>query len=389
MTLGVVDDVILGGGCAGLSLAVAMNRHLPERRVVIVEPRTEYVNDRTWCYWSLDAHPFEDAVAHRWSRWTARYGGTVHMHESAELNYCEIPSDAFYRLALNELEGAPQVELRFGTSAGEVTEHDDYAVVETSGGPIRAQRVHDSRPPKATDPATGDLVQHFVGIRVKSSEPCFDPSTATLMDFDVPQELGIHFFYVLPYDETHALVEATFLSPSLLDAATYHSAIEDYLSERYDLDSYQPLHSEQGAIPMSAKPLPARLSDRVYRIGTAGGLVKPSTGYAFLAIQRWSDAFAQRLAHEELPAPPEPRSSSSRFLDAVFLRVLRHHPARAPELFARLFERVDPMALVRFLNDRATIADRLQVMGAMPTGLFLKEVWPRRRYSAASWAGSV
>ena len=64
-------------------------------------------------------------------------------------------------------------------------------------------------------------------------------------------------------------------------------------------------------IPMCAAHTPARASRRVYRIGTSGGLVRPSTGYAFLAIQRSTQAFADRLARSPLAAPPEPRDRTA------------------------------------------------------------------------------
>ena len=46
------DLVILGGGCAGLSLAMRLAK-LGEQcpQTIIVEPRERYVNDRTWGFW--------------------------------------------------------------------------------------------------------------------------------------------------------------------------------------------------------------------------------------------------------------------------------------------------------------------------------------------------
>jgi lycopene beta-cyclase len=46
------DLIILGGGCAGLSLA----RRLSELgedcpQTVILESRSSYTDDRTWCFW--------------------------------------------------------------------------------------------------------------------------------------------------------------------------------------------------------------------------------------------------------------------------------------------------------------------------------------------------
>jgi lycopene beta-cyclase len=43
------DVLILGGGCAGLSLAVALAERAPAMRVDTLEARMDYTRDRTWC----------------------------------------------------------------------------------------------------------------------------------------------------------------------------------------------------------------------------------------------------------------------------------------------------------------------------------------------------
>ena len=54
------DLIIIGGGCSGLSLAAALCRlavqpeHVP--RTLIVEPRSRYTNDRSWCFWAQADH---------------------------------------------------------------------------------------------------------------------------------------------------------------------------------------------------------------------------------------------------------------------------------------------------------------------------------------------
>ena len=70
-----------------------------------------------------------------------------------------------------------------------------------------------------------------------------------------------------------------------------------------------------------------------------GWLVKPSTGYAFLAIQRFSDAFAARLAARPLVAPAAtgPAFDSQRCLTGSFSRsspsARRRHPPFSPACF--------------------------------------------------------
>ena len=56
--------IIIGGGCAGLSLAyeLQINKKLETKSLAIIEPRTDYKRDKTWSFWKVTDHNFEDCV---------------------------------------------------------------------------------------------------------------------------------------------------------------------------------------------------------------------------------------------------------------------------------------------------------------------------------------
>jgi lycopene beta-cyclase len=229
------DVVILGGGLAGLSLAVRLARE-PALRVLVVEPRPEYRRDRTWCYWRIHDHPFRDAVAARWERWEVMRDGEEGVvrtvQASAALPYEMIPADRLYDAARAVLNAAPSIELRTGRRAIAVNEGPEAVEIETDGGTVRAGLVFDSRPPPPGVP--GDLVQRFLGQEVRTERPVFDPATVTLMDFAVPARPGVvHFLYVLPTSPTTALVEDTWLAPADAELPDYRASIRDYLASRF------------------------------------------------------------------------------------------------------------------------------------------------------------
>ncbi len=376
------DDVILGGGCAGLSLALRLARvSRGSRRIAVVEPRREFPRDRTWCFWRTGRHPFEAAVAHSWERWAVRAGGRRVVRGSTRYPYQQIPSDAFARLALAELARAPGVDLLLGTRAGAIEARRHAVRVETEARTLWSSRVHDGRPVGREVFGPG-LLQHFVGLHVRTERPVFDPRTVTLMDFDGQVGSGIRFVYVLPRSAHEALVEATVFSERPERGERYRNSIERHLAERYGVTRFEVLDDERGVLPMTGFRPPPTGSRRIVRLGTAAGLVRPSTGYAFLAIQRWSDAWTARLASAALPAPPKARGRVTRSLDAIFVSYLRRNPELAPELFLRLFKRVPAEALVRFLSDTASWSDRTRVVAAMPTLPFLRQAWRGR----AEWA---
>ena len=47
------DYIIIGGGCAGLTLAYELEYHdkLKNKTLAIIEKRDEYKRDKTWSYW--------------------------------------------------------------------------------------------------------------------------------------------------------------------------------------------------------------------------------------------------------------------------------------------------------------------------------------------------
>ena len=49
------DYIIIGGGCAGLSLAyeLEIKGKLNDKTLAIIEPRKEYKRDKTWSFWKV------------------------------------------------------------------------------------------------------------------------------------------------------------------------------------------------------------------------------------------------------------------------------------------------------------------------------------------------
>jgi lycopene beta-cyclase len=216
------------------------------------------------------------------------------------------------------------------------------------------------------------LQQHFAGRFIETQEPAFDPGAVTLMDFDVP-EPGPHFAYVLPFDERHALVEDTWMTAEPHPPAVYERCLDVYIRERLGLAEHRVLGTEAGVIPMTTEDVTPHHSVRVIPIGLRGGLARPSTGYAFLAIQRHARELARRVVSTELPEPPPVRPSYQQFMDRVFLNVLEQQSHEAGALFLRLFKGSEPDTLVRFLSEVGSVRDLLSVMTTLRSVSFTRE----------------
>ena len=374
------DILIVGAGCAGLSLAVhLLEAGVTDRRIVLVDHRVQFPRDHTWCYWDVADHPFKDCVSHEWKQWrVASEAGEV-LCRSNKHPYQHIPADAFYASALSKITQSQNVELRLGEKVLDLRDTQNNVIVQTDKNLLNAEEVFDSRP--RTLPASEGrstevrLLQHFVGSFIHMSEPVFETDTVTLMDFQPNKREGIHFIYLLPYSRTEALVEATWISHNPLARTNYHEAIKSYLHRMYGNADYHVLGAEWGKIPMYSASMPLRPSRRVYNIGLAGGLARPSTGYAFLAIQRFSAKLAQNIRLKRLPEEVAPWRLRTRFLDRVFLSYLQNHPDAAHAIFLDLFKGVESDRLARFLSDAGNLVDDLKVILAMPKWPMTKEAF--------------
>lgn len=372
------DAIILGGGCAGLTLAVELARRGCPGRILIVESRKAYERDRTWSYWNVMPHSFQDCVTHRWNAWSVRVGSREARQRASAYAYEQIPADRFYASACKRLESAPGVTFWRGTLAAGPRAIAGGFAVDTSRGRVSSPLVFDSRPPiRSTDPPP--LTQHFLGWHLRAHDPVFDPSCAVLMDFSTEPGSEIGFSYILPYSEREALVETTALSPDpFFDDDGAERSLRDYLARRLGIGHCDVGFRERGAIPMGPPVQTApRMPAGYYPIGIRGGLVRPSTGYAFLAIQRWSQQCADAVVAGRLDAiPRRPYSAVSAWLDGIFLQRLRDEPTATPETFLGLFGKAGAAATARFLSDCAGPRDYFEVIASLPT-------WPFLRLAAA------
>ncbi|MFI6638995.1 lycopene cyclase family protein [Streptomyces sp. NPDC050504] len=350
-----LDAVIVGGGASGLGLAHHLLRS-PPLSFAVIEPPDGPARppERTWCYWTGRSDPFEDAVSASWTRLRVHGadGGPVTVDPSP-LRYRMLRSTRFERLVHDRMADAPGARLVRAT-AGAVRTAPDAVEVRCMAPDgrtltLRARHLFDSRPPRTVPPARTLLWQHFRGWFVRTATDRFDPEVADLMDFRVPQPRhGLAFGYVLPLAPDRALVEYTEFSRAPLTHDAYETALRHYTRDVLRLGALSVDRTEQGVIPMTDARFPHRTGRATFRIGTAGGATRPSTGYTFAAAARHGAAIAAALhGNRRVPAPHGRRALA---MDAVMLRALDTGRVDGPDFFTRLFRTVPPARLLRFLD---------------------------------------
>ena len=92
------DYIIIGGGCAGLSLAyeLEINEKLKDKTLAIIEPRTEYKKDKTWSFWKVTPHNFDDCVKKSWKNFTINIPKKTNHLECVNYPYQSVDSCLLY-----------------------------------------------------------------------------------------------------------------------------------------------------------------------------------------------------------------------------------------------------------------------------------------------------
>tara|TARA_B100001093_G_C26816603_1_gene1010017 strand:- start:869 stop:1939 length:1071 start_codon:yes stop_codon:yes gene_type:complete len=347
------DYIIIGGGCAGLSLAYELEIHdkLKEKTLAIIENRIQYKRDKTWSFWKVLDHNFEDCVIKSWNNFTINTSESFHELNSNLFPYQSVDSGKFYEKI--NLKLSDNSNIKFFKNLNEINSVNSIIFNSLFKG----------------EPKKSELWQHFQGIEIETPKDIFDDEILNLMDFNCDQRNDVHFFYTLPFNKNRALIETTWLSgledQSLMD---YDLQLENYIKNNLGIKDYKINYEEKGAIPLFYPS--TEKNSKVINIGSAGGMTRLSTGYTFLNIQEHSKYLRKNLEKIE---SKELYSLGKKyeFLDKIFLKVLKNNPEKMPEIFYKIFQN-SANTVIKFLSNKSNIFEDLKIIGKMPKIIFLK-----------------
>jgi len=350
------DYIIIGGGCAGLSLAYELEVHekLKDKTPAIIEPRQEYKKDKTWSFWKVVPHNFDDCVKKNWENFSINIPGKTNYLECKNYPYQSIDSGLFYQKINNRLKENKNIS--FFKDITEINTRNSF--IFNSVPEIKKNHLN--------------LWQHFCGVEIETKNNFFDEEIFNLMDFDCEQRESVHFFYTLPYSKNKALIETTWLSRMNDNSQKdYDNQIKEYIEKHLKIKSYEIYYKEEGAIPLF---YPSNKNEKnKINIGTAGGMTRLSTGYTFLNIQEHSKYIRENIKNISNTQRFE-INKKYQFLDEIFLRVLSEHPDKMSDIFFNMFK-TSPRSVIKFLSNKSNFFEDLSIILRMPKLTFIKSLF--------------
>ena len=350
------DYIIIGGGCAGLSLAyeLQINNKLKEKTLAIIETRDEYKRDKTWSFWKVFDHSFEDCVIKSWNNFSINTLEGFRELINKPFPYQSIDSGKFYKKIISKLSSNSNVS--FFKSLHEI--NSKKSLIFNS---VFKDKLDKTK-----------LWQHFQGIEIETSKDIFDDEIVNLMDFNCDQKNDVHFFYTLPFSKNTALIETTWLSDlenqSLMN---YDLQLENYIKNNLGIKNYKINFIEKGAIPLFYSDF--KNDGKTINIGSAGGMTRLSTGYTFLNIQEHSKYIVKNI---DTIGKTKAYNIGRKYqlLDKIFLKVLENHPEKMPNIFFNMFKTSSNTA-IKFLSNKSNVFEDINIISKMPKLIFMKALF--------------
>ena len=377
------DIIIAGAGAAGLSLLWHLLNSRSDKvrnaSILIADQSLTPSNDKTWCFWDSESMPFADLVHHTWNQLEVKAHGQLFSGDLKRHKYhCMRSVD--YAENILKLAGRCDNVTLLETGIDGFSNDGTRALMQAGGKTYSASWIFQSalKPPGFHESRVDiSLMQHFLGWEIETVNPLFDPHKATLMDFDIDQDNGLAFMYLLPFSENIALIEHTLFTSELLTDEQYEEGIRSYLESAFGLKEgdYTIVRKEKGIIPMEDRRYATEWCERVFNTGTVGGLTKPSTGYTFTRIHRQSAEIVEALEKNRKPGPGQASEYRFRVYDMMLLYILETYPDTSVTIFRELFKRNSFDRILEFLEEKTSFPQELAIFASLPYTPFFRAIW--------------
>jgi lycopene beta-cyclase len=375
------DVVIVGGGLAGGLIALALHRHAPGCRFLLVEAGRTLGGHHRWSWFETDIRPAARGLMAGFALngWDEGYDITFPgLGRTLPTAYRSLASTEFHRALMTEL---PAARVMLETKAASL---DAAGVTLADGTRIAAKRVIDCRPFRSSKHLAGGW-QVFLGQHFKCETP-HGLTRPVIMDASVDQ-LAPHgngeayrFVYVLPLSADEVFIEDTYYADQpRMDAEVLKGRVAEYAIRNGWKGEV--IDQEAGILPViSGGDFAAAAAEvaipGVALAGARGGFSHPLTSYTLpfavdnaLAIA-WLIARRPELSGADLAAFCA-RRARRHWRATAYYRMLSRMLFEAAEPGKRVvvfehFYALQGRLVERFYAGRSTWPDRLRILTGKP-----------------------
>ncbi len=373
------DYIFAGNGLAALMTLreMAVSNKFSDKTILIIDPDEKKINDKTWCFWEKPNGDFDSIVSKKWDKALFANENFSRIFPMKPYEYKQIESLVFYNDTIELLRKQKNITF-LKSQALDFQDKNTHVEVQTQEENFSCKKLFNSilKPEEIMSQKKYPLLQqHFIGWKIKTDKPVFNPEVATFMDFSVAQKDNTRFMYVLPVSPHEALLEYTLFSPDLLSEKEYEAEIVNYLQSKNIL-GYEIISKERGNIPMTCYPFWKKNTKNVVNIGSAGGWTKASTGYTF----RNSAKKSKELIHFLLQKNDFRtfyRKNKFWFYDLLLLDILHQKNHLGNTIFSSMFQKAKPEKIFKFLDEETSFGEDFYVICQCPKKPFLDALFNR------------
>ena len=370
----ILDFVILGGGCSALSfINQVIKKNITNYSFTVIEKQKKYSDDKSWCFWANNTDKNKNIIETSWDSFSFNLEERTNFLSSINFKYYYIRSINFYECIKKKILNSSNISLKLNETITKIINEKNYYKIITNKGVYLAKNVLDTRPNLKIYKKKPFLYQCFVGFEVKSEEKInLKKGNAYLMHNMRTSNDNFYFDYILPIEKDTYLFELTTFTKKDLSLKTIEKELSSVLS-KYLNKPYQIIRKEYGKIPMGfINNKMIKRKKNYFVSGSLAGSIRPSSGYAFVDIQKWSERAANNLKIKGSIETLEKRELIKKFLDKIFLIVISYDISKAPQIFYYFSKNISPATFINFMLGEASLLEYLKVIYAMPKRIFLK-----------------
>jgi len=365
--------IIVGAGTSGLHLikSISEDKFFRDKKILLIDKSLKNNEEKCYSFWEKGKGKWDKIITKSWSNGHFICKDHLINLDLKDYKYKMIKSIDFHEYVKKCISSHSNIEFIEDDVINIRKENNQVIVVGNKTNYI-CDHVFDSRVSNNINLNNHiSIKQHFKGWIIKTKTSTFNSKTFTIMDYRIRDADKTAFCYVLPISNNKALVEYTYFTKELVDSKEYDLKLKKYIKDILNVNNYSIINEEYGVIPMTNYPFFNHSTDNITKIGTAGGWVKPSTGYSFKNSERNSKKIVKQLK-KGITLIKVKSKLKYYHMDKIFLDVLEKNNWFGEKLFSLLFRKNTTNKIFEFLDEKSNFFSELKIIKSLFSIYFIK-----------------